>query len=89
MPTATKSEILVRQNPSANILIEVGLVTYGYQLDIQCERHKIHTTVCRDFGGDYQIKHLEEVIHNNLIKFFKDLEKNYLRNNEDKPISPR
>lgn len=64
-----------RKNPDAQILVEIGLVEYGYQLDIQCDTTGFGKTMCGDFAGNYKIKDMETIILEELPKWIKSLEK--------------
>lgn len=66
-----------RVNPGAQILVEIGLVGHGYQLDIQCGAINLHKMVCRDFAGSYKIDQMEQIIIDELPKFIQSLEKEY------------
>ncbi len=46
-------------NKHPNVVIAIGLVGYGYQVDYYMGGQLVQTS-CRDFGGSYPIKKLEE-----------------------------
>lgn len=47
------------------------LVGHGYQVDMQADGHHL-TTVCRDFGDDYDPKKLQQELYAALIKTIED-----------------
>lgn len=45
-------------NKQPNIVVAIGLVEYGYQVDIYIDG-QLRSIECRDFGGSYPIAELE------------------------------
>ncbi len=66
-----------RINPNAQILVEIGLIEHGYQLNIQCGTIDFGRSICRDFGGNYKIKDMERIIVDELPKWIQSLEKEH------------
>lgn len=66
-----------RLNPGAQIVIEIGTVSYGYQLDIQIDGKHV-ACVCADWGGDYKEEYRNESIAAAIIDAMKKVERNYL-----------
>lgn len=46
-------------NHKPNVVVAIGFVTYGYQIDYYVNGQLIQTS-CRDFAGDHKIAKLEE-----------------------------
>lgn len=56
-------------NKHPNLVVAIGLVGYGYQMDIYRDGKHVGTE-CRDFGGTYKVSKLEEVLLAGLLNGF-------------------
>lgn len=58
-----------------DLRIDVNLVDFGYQIDIHVDG-KEFASVCRDFGGTYDVEDLRDELYQKFIKAIKSWEKN-------------
>lgn len=60
------------------ITAEIWLVRYGYQINVIDDRGQ-EVMNCRDFGGEYPIRTIIDIVTSGLLDFMHNLEKNSLR----------
>lgn len=68
----------IKPMPAPDVTVHVTIVEIGYQIDVYIDG-KPAGSVCRDFGGDWDIEYMKGLAAASMIQAMADLEKHARR----------